>query len=62
MNVMSTDEMLKRLRYLSEKIQSDASNPKVEGIDVDEALELAALFEHFDNVLQNNGFLPRDWE
>ncbi len=52
---------LREMRKLQLKMQRDYADPDGNGIDQDEALHMAALFESLDDHLSRAGYLPGPW-
>jgi hypothetical protein len=58
---MDPNKTLENIRALASKMTKDYEDPESNGIDQDEANELASLVGSLDTWLCKGGFKPEDW-
>lgn len=59
---MDPNKALENLRELVKTINKDYEDPDGNGVDQDDAAEIAGSFEALDAWLLRAGALPRDWQ
>lgn len=59
---MDPNRTLELIRALAAKMLKDYEDPESNGIDQDEACELASHCETLDAWMSKGGFFPRDWQ